>query len=683
MWGIFMRTSSFVRAAHKTDCLQYLTLLCLALLLAHAEPAQGDAPFRPVWPCRLNSGVSATAFSPDGRWLAVGDLSGTVQLWDVRHRRLAANMWGHGARGLAFSPDGRRLVGVDTDMGTTVWEVPTGHRLAALQKPVGVLPGPGAMFRYVAFSPDGRTIVVSGLGEVTSVFDARSFKQVATLTHPPSDEVETVMGPLGDVTPSFLSNGHLVIGANRRGVELWDLKSAHVLETIPLGGELWPVAVAVSPDARTAAVATSDKHVTLYDLAKGRPLRKLAANESLQSLLFTPDGRWLLTRGDSPRLTLYETSSGRRLGSVPAEKYHTAFAVSPDGRTLALGGSFTDGVRLYSLPGLRPMARLAVTAKPIGAVNWTRDGRVQTDNLLWSRSGPPTILPWSGLLSPGGETMAVNNFSTVQLWDVATRKMRGEVEGYVGYMPEALAWQPDGSSLLMVTQGLLLDVTPMGNTRNVSAPEKVTRVVFGRANGVAAVGCDGGAISTVDLGSGEPTPITTLGGDVAALALAPDGERVAAAELGDYSVQLNKRSGELIKKIPLTDRVASVRFSPDGRRLVVASGSRLLAFDMNGRPLPYTLDEQPAVTDMSFSPDGRYLMCGCNGVACLRDAATGRLLASIVHPDAKGWVVVTPDGRAEGTPAALDTTPCWRGSTVVLLRAATRASRNLMSTVLH
>jgi WD40 repeat protein len=56
----------------------------------------------------LRPGVSAVAFSPDGKWLAAGNLTGSVVLWNTRTYRMQAILDGAGSevRVVAFSPDG-------------------------------------------------------------------------------------------------------------------------------------------------------------------------------------------------------------------------------------------------------------------------------------------------------------------------------------------------------------------------------------------------------------------------------------------------------------------------------------------------------------------------------------------------------------------------------------------------
>jgi WD40 repeat protein len=71
--------------------------------------------------------VSALAFSPDGKLLAVGK-TGKVQLWDVSRQELLVTLRGHTkyVAALAFSPDGKVLASGSYDNTIRLWDV-AGH----------------------------------------------------------------------------------------------------------------------------------------------------------------------------------------------------------------------------------------------------------------------------------------------------------------------------------------------------------------------------------------------------------------------------------------------------------------------------------------------------------------------------------------------------------------------------
>ncbi len=105
------------------------------------------------------------ARSPDGRWLAVGMWSGTVDLWDTQRWTRVASLRGHARMvgGLDFSPDGRLLASASREGHARVWEVGTWLWLSTT-------PLRRAGAESVKFLPDSRHLVVgSDDGEVAVI----------------------------------------------------------------------------------------------------------------------------------------------------------------------------------------------------------------------------------------------------------------------------------------------------------------------------------------------------------------------------------------------------------------------------------------------------------------------------------------------------------------------------------
>jgi WD40 repeat protein len=189
-----------------------------------------------------NGSPAAVAFSPDGRTLAVSinanqDQNGHylapgIELWDLRTRRVTANLKGGAGSGpVAYSRDGRTLVATEFGGGSlSLWDVTAKPRLKAepsdpqpnarTWSPVGIYP--------VVFSPDGTTVATSDGSPANSayLYNAATGQLIATLTDPNSLAVADL---------AYTPDGGTLITADGNGnIYLWNLGTRQVAATLTM-----------------------------------------------------------------------------------------------------------------------------------------------------------------------------------------------------------------------------------------------------------------------------------------------------------------------------------------------------------------------------------------------------------------------------------------------------------------
>jgi WD40 repeat protein len=268
-------------------------------------------------------GPTAAAFSPDGRFVALGDFLNQVRLFDVaRGTELPGAPFGGHA--LSFSPDGCRLLAMD--MGSVrVWDLKAGKEISSLTLPK--TRGPGAAFAATfagRFTRDGKTLVWMELN--TGKFwvkDLSTGQDRVLLEDPQLREFQ------GETSMALSPDGRLLaaqLGAGGNTVRLWDLDSGKERATLP--GHPFVTSMAFSPDGTLLAVGAPSM-VKVWEVASGRERATLREHPAwIHSVAFAPDGKTLFVRAVLPGRSCARTVAerpgadcdhGRRLGGgVPA-----------------------------------------------------------------------------------------------------------------------------------------------------------------------------------------------------------------------------------------------------------------------------------------------------------------------------------------------------------------------------
>ena len=226
------------------------------------------------------------------------------------------------------------------------------------------------------------------------------------------------------------------------------------------------LAVALSPDGRTALSASTDRTLTLWDLATRKKLRSFTGHGGdVSSVVFSSDGRFALagvdTRFGPGEMKLWDVATGKEVRNFRGHEHPVySVALSPDSR-LALSGS-ADEMKLWDVASgteLRSFGSVEYLY-PLSSVAFSRDSKyaisaiaskvsiwdLETGNLLRTFEGTGGAMA----VSPDGRHFLSVNFDNLRqlkLWEIDTGR---EIRSFIGhnYSVVSVAFSADGRFVL-------------------------------------------------------------------------------------------------------------------------------------------------------------------------------------------------------------------------------------------
>ena len=412
-----------------------------------------------------HAGVTGIVYSTDGKDLITAGDEGEVRRWSAETGDMRTTLAGHegGAIALALAPDGRRLFTGGADHSVRSWDLNSGRVTWTAE-------GDTQWVRAVAVSLDGAQALSGGREKVIKLWSLKDGKKLA--------EFEGHTGGINAV--AFLPDGSAVSAAEDGDLRFWNINDRRCTDIVRAHAGAVK-SLAVTPDGKTLVTTGADGAIKIWSIADSAGIVTIAAHEGqVSTLTFSPDGKSLISGGMDHKIKLWR--DGKMVREYTGHQgFVRALAFAPDGKTF-VSASWDETVRVWDVETGECIRTLMGHKGNIGAVAFSVNGKSLAsggDDLtvrIWdSNTWQPRVIakahdkPISAVGFVGrSEVFSAGWDGKLKIWgigDAPVRTLDVSAQGVavVAAAPEGsfiLAGGFDGGLKLFAWQGEILANTP-------------------------------------------------------------------------------------------------------------------------------------------------------------------------------------------------------------------------------
>jgi WD40 repeat protein len=593
----------------------------------------------PAFSC--GAGVDAQiAASPNGRWAALVHKKNNDGIWlclmDLQQPgRIAAEIMIHKKpiRSLTFSPDSQTLATASED--NTVCLLPlsqavangSDHQIACTRLPLGQI------VNRAKFDSSSRRLATASVDGPVRIYDLDG--RLLQKINDKEADTKVHHGAVRDVAFSNDGKAIVTVGDDAR-VIYWDLTtdtpSPRVLGVHDLGIEH----VEFSPDGSTILTASRDRTARLWDpkpVPRGRPVI-LEHLDNVTFAGFSADGRRIGTVSDDGTARVWNREAVKRLSAL--QEKHTSHVWDVAFRPQQKG-----------LPQQQQVT-LATTSYDWTARIWTYDFDANLDSTVWRLTAAVVLEGHQGRVRS------------------ARFNHNGDIIATAAYDGTARLWNLEGTPLCV-----------MQSESPKQDDIEVTNVFFGPKDDWLLTAANQKQVNIWSLSNcnGENSPecqctlAKTLEHDssVRAVAVGLNTEKEALAASADRShirIWKPKDGWEQQCRMAVDNKITDLRFSPNLGLLAGAdeNGTATLWNTKSCKPVAHLKNgHDDLIYSIRFDPDGKRLITASQDRTAVIWALDGKVLATLVgHGDRVYFAEFNNDGQWAVTASRDGTARIWK-----------------------
>jgi WD40 repeat protein len=545
-----------------------------------------------------------------------------------------------GAPFASWTPDGKHLISVGADNALHLWSVADGRKVRSFSRPGLRFPSlSGLALRQARL----RLLQAQGGGGVRGQMIAQQLGSAVSVAHSADGRWLACAGPKKDLS-------------------IWDTTGG--MQPRRLEGQLF-IALAFSPDAKLLAATELEGEemiIRVWDWLARRPVWTLKpqAGSLPLALRFSPDGKYLAAR-EQLFIRMWSMANGKRVRLYPTQHEITDFVFSPDSKYLAAVTSNRYAC-IWETKSEEEVGTITLADFAIHSACFSADGlslfTVSADGVFrqWTCRQAQELRKWDApiaaaqalALAPDGKTLAaVSAEGVITLWDVTTGK---EISMPRSPEARALAFTRPETLFLYSTEGEArwVDWASGKVRRRLARPSSKGAPYAVHARKRIQAWQEDDHLTLMDAESGKT--LATVEGieGLASMAFSPDGRRAAFA-YNDETVRLwSLASGKQTRQLD-SGPVALMAFSHDNKVLAILGGDQELhLWELaTGEQRSAFQATQSEVRVLEYTPDDRYLVAACADESVrIWDALTGKQVRTLLgHFGPIEALAISPDSR--------------------------------------
>lgn len=503
----------------------------------------------------------------------------------------------------------------------------------------------------VSGSSDGRLIV----------WDLKTGRKTAELSQ--SDHASPVVS-----IAITHDNRNILSGHYDGSIIYWDVNNGNKVNALH-GHSRWINDLSLSPAPDIAASAGADGLVFIWDLTTGEKIVEIDDHEGgAIDLIFSADGSSLLTGGVDRSVRLWSTNTGEQLQRFDGNEAAASTVIFGAAEKTIISGNLNGVVRLWDMSTGEEKSRLKGKVASILDIKASRDGGsivcahqdlsltrwdISKQARIWEKRSPgwtATDFSFSAtgeialtngpgfslnLLAPdatrgvktlSGHTGAIvcAAFSsddqlivsggwdkTIKLWDAATGMLLKTLSGHDRAVT-SIAFVGNNRKVVSTSLDGTLRIWDLfsGENRSIELGYgPILDAIHSQSQGCVLFSNRKGKIIVWDLATNLRQRELIGKGPIRGLSFSPDGT-LAAAINSDGTVLIWSAPDFGVVRELLIEDARTAAFSPDAAWIVIGTRSgKLETWDIRKgiRTLVYQSTQSSEITQLSYSPQGRYL----------------------------------------------------------------------------